>query len=108
MKVLARGVMAALLTVAGLAAAPAALAEVPKLLKQVPPEYPRGAERRGIEGFVTAALTIDASGKVSAVGVVEAEPAGVFDSAVENAVKQWKFEKGKPIEKVQITLEFKL
>ncbi len=99
---------AALLGLGASLATPAAVAEAPKLIRQVPPEYPRGAERRGIEGFVVVSFGVDAAGKVTAVQVLEAEPAGVFDSSVERALSQWKFEDGKPVDSVQVKLEFKL
>ena len=47
----------------------------------VAPEYPRGAERRGIEGSVRIAYSIDADGNVVNAQVVEASPEGVFDRA---------------------------
>lgn len=73
-----------------------AFAQEPALVKAFPPEYPRAAERREIEGIVKVEITVDANGKVADVKVVSATPPGIFDTAAVNAVKRWKFESGKP------------
>lgn len=57
----------------------------------VAPEYPRGAERRGIEGTVRIAYSIDAGGNVVNAEVVEASPAGVFDRAALAAIENWRY-----------------
>lgn len=56
------------------------------------PEYPRGAERRGIEGSVTVSFTIAADGSVTDAEVVAASPQGVFDRAALQAVESWRYE----------------
>ncbi|PTT86893.1 hypothetical protein DBR42_12800 [Pelomonas sp. HMWF004] len=79
---------------AGLTIAVAAVA-APKVIKKVPPEFPREAAQKGIStGVVKAKLTIDADGKVSDVEILEAEPKRVFDRAVKAALMDWKFEPG--------------
>ncbi|ABI66511.1 outer membrane transport energization protein TonB [Maricaulis maris MCS10] len=57
----------------------------------VAPEYPRGAERRGIEGSVRIAYSIDADGNVVNAQVVEASPEGVFDRAALAAIENWRY-----------------
>jgi periplasmic protein TonB len=69
-----------------------AVAEEPKAVKIVSPDYPRGAERRKIEGFVVIEFGIQADGKTLNPTVIEAEPAGVFDAAAIKAVSKWEFE----------------
>ena len=67
----------------------------PKVIKKVPPDFPREAVQKGIStGVVKAKLTIEADGKVSDVEIVEAEPKRVFDRAVKQALMEWKFEPG--------------
>jgi protein TonB len=67
----------------------------PKVVKKVPPDFPREAAQKGIStGVVKAKLTIEADGKVSDVEIVEAEPKRVFDRAVKQALMDWKFEPG--------------
>jgi len=57
----------------------------------VAPEYPRGAERRGIEGSVRVSYSVSPAGEVINAEVVEATPAGVFDRAALSAVQSWRF-----------------
>ncbi len=79
---------------AGLMLAFAAVA-APKVVKKVPPEFPREAAQKGIStGSVKAKLTIEADGHVSDVEILEAEPKRVFDRAVKTALMDWKFEPG--------------
>ena len=56
------------------------------------PEYPRGAERRGIEGSVTISFAVAADGSVVDAEVTESIPSGVFDRAALSAIEQWRFE----------------
>lgn len=76
-----------------LAAALPAHAEL-KPVKRVDPVYPPEAARAGTSGFVEVEYTVDASGKVSSVSVVNAKPARTFESAAVKAVKQWEFAAG--------------
>lgn len=55
------------------------------------PEYPRGAERRGIEGYAVVEYTVTAEGTVENATVVEANPEGVFDRAVLRAIEGWNY-----------------
>ena len=84
-----------------------AMAEGPVLVKQVPPEFPRGAERRSLEGTVDLTFNVDATGKVENVAVKGASMPGVFDKAAIKALEQWTFEKGAPGEG-EVTIAFKL
>ncbi|HEY7511613.1 MAG TPA: TonB family protein [Vicinamibacteria bacterium] len=62
---------------------------VPKRTKFVQPEYPAAALSQGLRGIVILALTIDPSGKVSAVDVVRSLPP--FDDAAVAAARQWEY-----------------
>ena len=67
----------------------------PKVVKKVPPDFPREASQKGIStGVVKAKLSIDANGSVTDVEILEAEPKRVFDRAVKAALMEWKFEPG--------------
>jgi protein TonB len=60
---------------------------------KVNPVYPREAIRSGIEkGEVVAQLFIDDKGLVTDVKIVEADPPGVFDNEVTQALSQWTFQ----------------
>jgi len=60
-------------------------------LVYVAPEYPFGALRKKLEGFVELVFTITASGSVKDIEVQRAEPHGVFEQAARRAVSRWKF-----------------
>ncbi|MEP6656876.1 MAG: energy transducer TonB [Betaproteobacteria bacterium] len=61
-------------------------------IKREDPVYPRSAIRAGIEkGQVVAQLQIDEGGNVTDVKIVSANPARHFDSAVKDALINWKF-----------------
>jgi TonB family protein len=63
-----------------------------KRVRMVSPTYPDAARKRGIEGWVELAFTVQTNGTVDAVEVRNASPADVFDDAAMRAVRQWRFE----------------
>ncbi|WP_129641661.1 energy transducer TonB [Peristeroidobacter agariperforans] len=67
-----------------------------KRVRMVSPAYPDAARKRGIEGWVELAFTVQTNGSVDQVEVRNASPADVFDDAAIRAVRQWRFE---PVEK---------
>lgn len=101
-------VVAAFLGSVGVASAAAANNDGPAVVKVVPPEYPRAAERRSIEGMVTVSIDIDEGGAVTAVSVVSSDPAGIFDTAAIKAVEKWKFETGQASTGILKNIKFKL
>lgn len=82
-------------------------------LVRIPPQYPKRAMRRGIQGWVKIEFTITTVGTVKDAIVVEAKPNHIFDDAALNAINKWKFKEkivnGSAVEQraVQI-LQFKL
>ncbi|MFC4310038.1 TonB family protein [Steroidobacter flavus] len=67
-----------------------------KRVRMVSPAYPDAARKRGIEGWVELAFTVQTNGTVDQVEVRNASPADVFDDAAIRAVRQWRFE---PVER---------
>lgn len=65
-----------------------------KPTKRVEPVYPPEAARAGTSGFVEVEYTVDATGKVANVSVLNAKPARTFETAAVKAVKQWQFPAG--------------
>lgn len=65
-----------------------------KPIKRVEPAYPPEAARAGTTGFVEVEFTIDTTGKVASVSVLNAKPARTFETAAVKAVKQWQFAPG--------------
>ncbi len=75
--------------------------DAPRPAEQLELEYPSGAKREGVEGFVTVSLLIDDQGQVQRVRVLEQQPQGVFEQAATRAARNWSFEparyQGEPV-----------
>jgi len=79
----------------------------PKVIKKVPPEFPREAAQQSISsGTVKAKLSIETDGKVSAVEILEAQPRRVFDKAVTRALMDWRFEPSSEKQTHEVKLVF--
>ena len=83
-------------------------------LVNVTPQYPTRAASRGIEGWCQVSFTVTATGGVSDVVVVDAEPAGIFDSSSIRAAEKFKFQpkvvdgQGVPVPNVQYVFRYQL
>jgi TonB family protein len=64
-----------------------------KPVRKVKPKYPPEAEAQHIEGRVKVRLSVDLEGNVTDVAMLLSEPPGVFDAAVLEAVRQYKFKR---------------
>lgn len=62
-----------------------------KPIKRVPPKYPKGAARRGKEGWVVLSLGITEEGEVENVEVIDRSGDFEFTRSARRAVKQWKY-----------------
>ena len=58
---------------------------------KVPPQYPREASKKGIEGWVLLEFTITPSGAVVNPFVVDSEPPGTFDRSALRTIVKWKY-----------------
>jgi protein TonB len=81
------------------------------LLKKVPPEYPKEAYKKHIQGTVVLHGVISKEGEVAEVSVVSGDP--MLAPAAIDAVKQWKYKpyllNGNPVEvETQFQLNFTL
>jgi len=70
------------------------LDQPPREAVRTAPIYPYRARQRNIEGWVKVKLLVKIDGSVASVEILEAQPAGLFESAVKKAVPQWKFQPG--------------
>lgn len=59
---------------------------------RVEPRFPVAALRDGISGWVKLRFSIDESGGVTDVEVLQAEPRGVFDREAARALRRWKYQ----------------
>ena len=75
--------------------------QAPGILKKVPPKYPYTARRRNITGQVLVRFLVNEDGAVTRPAILEAEPRGVFEKAVLQALNHWRFTpgyfEGKPV-----------
>lgn len=58
---------------------------------RISPRYPVPALRDGIEGWVRMSFSINATGGVEDVTVIDAEPARVFNREAIRALRKWKY-----------------
>ena len=77
------------------------------LVSKVDPEFPREAAAAGVDkGTVKARMTIDGTGEVTRVEVLESQPRRVFDRAVVKTLSQWRFNAGNAGRMVEIDVNF--
>lgn len=83
-------------------------------LVRVEPRYPVDAARDGITGWVRLGFSIDESGSVTDVSVIQSEPRSIFDREAIRALRRWKYQPqiidGKAIKQtnLQVQLDFQL
>ena len=80
--------IAAAMTAMSFAAAPAMASERERT-QVAAPEYPRGAERRNVEGYAIVQYNVTPDGTVVDATVVEAQPEGIWDRSVIRAINGW-------------------
>ncbi len=79
---------------------------------RVEPRFPLVALRDGVSGWVKLSFSIDETGGVTDVHVVQAEPRGVFEREAARALRRWKYQPqvidGKAIKQtnLQVVLDF--
>ena len=85
----------------------------PRFAKAFHPDYPPSLVREGLEGSVTVKVTIDTTGRVSAIELVKATNRAFYEETREQALRYWRFKPatsdGTPIESQQVlTVQFDL
>jgi len=79
-----------------------------RLITRVDPDFPREAVQAGVDkGTVTARMTLDDTGAVTRVEVVDATPRRIFDRAVVRALTQWRFNEGAAGRTVDAEIDFR-
>jgi len=66
----------------------------PTAVVRTNPVYPYKARQRNIEGHVEVKFLVGADGTVSHLEILNSQPAGLFDAAVNKTVPHWKFRPG--------------
>ncbi|WP_423187022.1 energy transducer TonB [Alishewanella sp. d11] len=81
---------------------------------RVEPRFPLEAARQGISGWVKLAYSIDETGSVIDISIIEAEPKNIFDKEAIRALRRWKYQpqlvEGQPVKQtnLQVQLDFQL
>jgi protein TonB len=76
---------------------------------RVKPEFPREAISAGADkGRVKARMTVDASGEVTRVEILDAAPRRLFERTVIKTLSQWKFAPGSDGRLMDIEIDFHL
>ncbi|CAH8209904.1 Protein TonB [Vibrio aestuarianus] len=90
------------------------LVEQPTFVSRpVPPQYPRLARKRGVEGVAMYEIWLDANGNQIKQVLISSSGAALLDNSALNAIKQWKFSPHvvggqKMAHRVRIPVRFKL
>jgi TonB family protein len=63
----------------------------PYTVDRISPKYPVEAQKNHVEGRVLVEILVNKGGSVESIQILESEPQNAFDSAVLEAVSQWKF-----------------
>lgn len=78
------------------------------VVSRTAPDFPRDAVRAGVDsGTVRARLSIDSTGNVTNVAILEARPARVFDRTVRDTLSKWKFNAGADNRTYDTEVEFR-
>jgi periplasmic protein TonB len=72
-----------------------ALAAQLKRTRYVAPQYPDAALNDRVSGTVTVQYTVDKKGRTRDIKVTESSPPGVFDRAVMDAIREWRYRPAK-------------
>ena len=70
------------------------LDQVPREISRIQPQYPPRAEMRRIEGQVRVHFLVDETGSVTRTSILAADPEGVFEETVLQAVSRWRYAPG--------------
>jgi protein TonB len=77
---------------------------------KIEPQMPRAARARGIEGYVVLDYSINTSGNVENISIVQSKPRRIFDGAAKQALVRWKFRpkkiEGKAVAQKNLKVKF--
>ncbi|WP_241607494.1 energy transducer TonB [Rosenbergiella australiborealis] len=80
----------------------------PQRLTTVNPAYPARALALHVEGKVRVRFDVDGSGSVGNIEIISAEPRGMFDREVKQALKRWRYAPGHPAKGQTFTIIFRI
>ncbi|MBT0723012.1 energy transducer TonB [Rosenbergiella sp. S61] len=80
----------------------------PQRLATVNPAYPARALALHVEGRVRVKFDVDNNGAVDNIEIVSADPRGMFEREVRQAIKRWRYAPGRPAQGQTYNIIFKI
>lgn len=80
----------------------------PKALSVSKPGYPPRALALRVEGRVRVKFDVDSEGRVDNIQILSAEPRNMFERSVKQAMKQWRYQSGRPGQGLTMNIVFKI
>ena len=82
--------------------------DYPKILSQPLPYYPAKALSERTVGELKVKFDVDENGYVQNIRMLDTSSVDVFGLSLINAMKQWRYESGKPTKDLNLLVEFSL
>jgi len=80
----------------------------PQRIATVNPAYPARALALHVEGRVRVKFDVDSSGAVDNIEIVSADPRGMFEREVRQAIKRWRYAPGHPAQGQAFNIIFRI
>lgn len=80
----------------------------PKALSVSKPGYPARAQALRIEGRVQVQFDVGDDGRVENIAILSAQPRNMFEREVKQAMKQWRYQPGRPGKNLKMTIVFRI
>jgi protein TonB len=80
----------------------------PRALSRNQPQYPQRAWALRIEGRVRVKFDVTPDGRLDNIEVLSAQPSNMFEREVKTAMRQWRYEPGKPGSGLIVNIVFRL
>lgn len=80
----------------------------PKAISVAKPGYPMRAQALRIEGRVQVQFDVGDDGRVENITILSAQPRNMFERDVKQAMKQWRYQPGRPGKNLKMNIVFRI